>query len=492
MIQGTSLRQFAIQPILALSALVAVITLSLMTATVARAQPFTILYGFCSQPYCTDGQSPNSLIQATNGDFYGTTRIGGTGGFTKCETNCGTVFRITPSGTLTTLYSFCSRPECADGALPESLIQARNGDFYGATTGGGANSGGTVFKVTPSGELTTLYSFCSQFNCADGSSPLGALIQATNGDFYGTTSQGGTYGGGTAFKITPSGALTTLHSFCSLPNCADGAFPNAALIQATDGDLYGTTDNGGTFDYAGTIFKITPSGTLTTLYSFCSIDSPSCLDGYKPNALIQAANGDFYGTTGAGGASLGGNGTVFKITPGGTLVTLFSFCTGGDYPNCLDGYTPDALIQATNGDFYGTTAGGGIVDYAGTVFKITPAGELATLFNFCSRQTCAETSSYSPFGGFVEATNGDLYGTTSSGGGGCYGGICFNGGTVFKLNVGLGPCLVLQNTSGEVGTNVEILGTNLSAATSVTFNGTPATYSVNSIGTAISAVQTDR
>ncbi len=198
----------------------------------------------------------------------------------------------------TTLHSFSG----ADGANPRAvLVQATNGDFYATTPYGGANcavdsSCGTIFKITPAGALTTLYSFCAQSGCTDGRYPaLAGLVQATNGDLYGTTQGGGAYcagdGCGTIFKITPGGTLTTVHSFCAESGCPDGYTPLAGLIQAANGTLYGTTETGGAHN-AGTVFKITSSGALTTLYSFCG----GCADGYEPWApLVQAANGDLYG-----------------------------------------------------------------------------------------------------------------------------------------------------------------------------------------------------
>ena len=201
----------------------------------------------------------------------------------------------------------------------------------------------------PAQTVTTLFSF----DMTDGAGPYAALVQATNGDLYGTAASGGANGNhnyGTVFKITPSGALTTLYSFCSQTapdgECTDGANPYAALVQATNGDFYGTTVDGGANGEGGTIFKITPSGTLTTLYSFCS--QSGCTDGVQPAGLVQGANGDFYGTTGRGGVN--GEGTVFTITPSGTLTTLYSFCSQGG-GNCTDGELPAGLVQATNGDF---------------------------------------------------------------------------------------------------------------------------------------------
>jgi uncharacterized repeat protein (TIGR03803 family) len=291
-----------------------------------------------------------------------------------------------------------------------------------------------MFKITPSGALTTLYNFCSQGaypSCTDGEGPLG-LIQATNGDFYGITAGGGvntsscteyssSAGCGTVFEITPSGALTTLHRFCLQSGCTDGAIFNVAgLVQATNGDLYGIADSGGAAnpenpEGSGTVFKITPSRAFTTLYSFCG---SYCADGGLPLGLVQGTDGNLYGTTFEGGVTQwGGDGTIFKITPGGSLTTLYSFCAQYFPGACQDGAntnTSEPLIQDTNGDFYGTASYGG--------------------------------------------TNND--------------------GTVFSLSVGLGPFVKTQTTSGEVGATVKILGTDLTGATSVSFNGTAATFNV--------------
>ena len=257
----------------------------------------TTLYRFCSQPNCTDGSYPFSgLVQGVNGSFYGTS----SGDYNDPTT--GTVFKITSKGKLSTLHNFCSQPKCTDGALPiGGLVQGTDGNFYGTTSLGGANCEGphslgcgTVFKITAKGNLTTLYSFCSQPNCADGDYPLAALIQATDGNLYGTTEYGGTGAGqsGTVFKITPKGALTVLYSFCSQPNCSDGTFPSAPLVQALDGNFYGTTQENGANGGPGTAFKITPESALTTIHTFCS--QPNCTDGAGPvGGLVQATTGTF-------------------------------------------------------------------------------------------------------------------------------------------------------------------------------------------------------
>ncbi len=269
---------------------------------------------------------------------------------------------------------------------------------------------------------------------------------------------GGVHGYGTVFRTTPSGALTTLYSFCS---CGDGANPNA-LAQAANGDFYGTTSGEG----PGTVFKITPNGTLTTLHSFCS--QSNCADGFGPDgALVQATNGDLYGTTAGGGGPIGA-GTVFKITPAGALTTLYSFCPQG--PPCTGGSSPYAgLVQGTDGNFYGTTSGGGAYG-GGTVFEITPSGTLTMLYSFCSQTGCTDGSV--PYAGLVQGTDGNFYGTTTGfGEAGTY-------GTVFSLNAGLGPFVETQPTAGPVGATAKILGTNLTGATSVSFNGTAAVFTV--------------
>jgi uncharacterized repeat protein (TIGR03803 family) len=417
------------------------------TAVPLPAQTFTTLHNF----NFTDGEDPQGgLVQATDGNLYGTTYGGGAEG-------AGTVFRITPSGTLTTVYSFCARSGCSDGEFPyAALIQATNGSLYGTTTGGGANGDGTVFKITTGGALTTLHSF----DVTDGYLPYTALVQATNGNLYGTTIQGGANSAGTVFKITPSGTFTTLYSFCSLSGCTDGKTPLSSPIQATNGNLYGTTFEDGA-DGFGTVFKITPSGTLTTIYNFNYTDG-----GNPETGLVEATNGNLYGITSDGGAPENA-GTVFKITLSGTLTTLYNFCSQS---NCTDGYISDgALVQATDGNFYGTTVEGGancVSDGGcGTIFKITSGGALTTLHSF------DVTDGENPETGLTQDTNGKFYGTTQAGG-------ADDGGTIYSLSEGLGAFVETQTSSGTVGAAVKILGTNLTGATSVTFNGTAATFTV--------------
>jgi len=454
----------------ALLAIIAGIAITLANAASAKAQTLTTLYSFCAQGgvYCTDGATPlGTLLQGSDGNFYGTTIGGG-------AHQEGTVFKMTPSGTLTSLYSFCSQGDtnCTDGAQPYAgLVQGSDGNFYGTTAAGGVaqsydlcgyngnpnNSCGTVFKITPSGELTTLYSFCSQtsivngtYVCPDGSNPFGELVPGSDGNFYGTTMKGGAdiNGTGTVFKITPGGALTTLSNFCSQPGC--GYAPVAGLVQGNDGNFYGTTEYGfgepGTF---GTVFKITPSGVPTTLYDFGSQSG----DGQNPVApLVQGSDGNFYGTTYFGES----RGNIFKITPSGTLTPLYQFCSQG---GCPDGDWPKSgLVQGSDGNFYGTTYLGGLTgeglctagfDGCGTVYKITPGGVLTTLHDFCSvgtYPTC--TDGALPLSGLVQGSDFNFYGTAA--GGGAYG-----GGTIFVLAAlpvaGISPTS-LTFASQDVGT----------------------------------------
>ena len=437
--------------------------LSAAAAIGSPAQTFTRLYSFCSQTGCTDGSQPLSgLVQATDGNFYGTNLNAG-------SYLDGTVFKITPDGMLTTLYSLCAKTGCADGNGPiGALTHGTDANLYGTTCCGGTSRYGVVFKITTGGALTTLYSFCSKTGCSDGSVPQGALLEGNNGNLYGTTSVGGANGSGTVFKVSPAGTLTTLYTFCSQTGCPDGANPYTGLVQATDGNFYGTTCLGGAKN-GGTVFKITPGGTLTTLYSFCS--QTGCTDGSYPySGLIQATDGSFYGTTEYNGAS--GHGTVFKITAAGKLTTLHSF-------NGTDGANPDVrVMQGSDGNFYGTTRVGG-ANNAGTVFEITPGGTLTTLYSFCSQSGCTDGSL--PQGALLEGTDGNLYGTTTYGGAyttGCTQWTKNGCGTVFRLSVGLGAFVETDPASGTVGQHVLILGNNLTGSTSVTFNGTPASFTV--------------
>ena len=442
------------------------------SAGIASAQTFKVLHSFCSTTnasgYCADGMSPGAApVQGTNGDLYGTTSYGG-------SNNAGTVFRMTPAGKLTTIYSFCSLASCADGYLPwGSLLLGKDGNFYGVTSEGGTNNWGTALKITPAGKLTTLYSFCSLASCADGQYPQAGLIQGVNGNFYGTTNEGAN-GWGTVFELTPAGVLTTLFSFCESGPCNVGLNPMAPLVQTSSGNLYGVAYTGPVYatnpcggSFGGTAFEIAPSGTLTAFGGFCN--PPGGSVGIYPNSLVLATNGNFFGTTvtgGAGGGGSGTGGTIFEMTPAGSFTWLYSFCL---QTGCPDGYDPKQVMQATDANFYGTTGAGGTNGQdAGTVFELTAAGQLATLHSF---NASLATDGSSPSSGVFQATNGTFYGTASGGG-------KYSHGVVYSVSNGLGPFVSTVPASDKVGAKIIVLGTDLTGATSVTFNGTSASFTV--------------
>ena len=439
------------------------------TAIASQAQTLTTLANFDG----TNGRQPNSLVQGTDGNFYGTAG--------------NLIFKMTPEGALTTLYSF------SIFLPPSPLVQASDGNFYGTTLSGGPMNWGTIFKITPSGTVTTVYIF-QRIGGNDGIGPAAGVIQAADGNFYGTTSQGGQDDEfGTVFQFTPQGTSTTLHNF----QITDGANPVAALIQGTDGNFYGTTSQGGKggcamtqLGYAGcgTIFKITPGGVLTTLHNFGAGTAPSAsptpADGSNPTApLVEGSDGNFYGTTPVGGMAgceveltnlpinAGGCGTIFKITPGGTLTTLHTF---GTTPT--DGVGPAAgLIQASDGNFYGTTAAGGMggclnlagaTAGCGTIFEITPSGSYTTLYRFGadfhpSNQTSSDGGT--PVGPLIQASDGNFYGTTSAAG-------TYADGTVFRFSLASPDTPAIAASGGVL--NGASFQTGISAGSWMTINGT--------------------
>jgi len=329
-----------------------------------------------------NGADPRAgLAIGADKNLYGTTFLGG-------DNNLGTVFRMTPAGGLTVLYSFSG----ADGSMPEAgLMQGTDGNFYGTTAfGGNPNGAGTVFRITPSGTLTTLYRFA---DLGDGRGPQGGLLQGKDGNFYGTTSGGGTYGAGTVYRITPSGALTTLYNFTG---SSDGYGPSGTLAAGADGSFYGTTSGLLTPPMPATAFRITPGGTLTTLYSFAAGEQPE-------GGLVAGADGDLYGTTMFGGVNK--YGSVFQLTPAGVRTTLHSF-------SLSDGAFPRAgLLQGSGENFYGTTSGAdnsGRSLCPGTVFRLTPQGAFTTLHYFDPAED------FGPSASLVQDSAGNLYGTTES------------------------------------------------------------------------------
>lgn len=393
-----------------------------------------------------DGAQPNGpLMQASDGNFYGTTRAGGTH---QCgpynDFPCGVLFRITPSGDEAVLHQFGSAG--SDGYTPTApLVQGEDGALYGMTSNGGEHDGGTVFRITLGGTYTVLYSFGS--SPKDAIVPTGGLVQADDGDFYGVTASGGANhcaqipqdGGncGTIFKITPDGEETVLYSFGTSPS--DGVEPNASLLQASDGNFYGTTLNGGAnacsnvgaTHNCGTAFKMDAAGKVTVLYSF----GKSRTDGIAPQGtLIEGRDGNFYGTTvSGGGGQCGGSfgcGTVFRMTASGDVKVLHAFSNSS--PSDGDGPS-EVLVQGSDGNFYGTTGSGGSKGGSlnGTIFRLTPSGALTTLYSFGP----LDKNPSNPLGGLIRARDGAFYGITNYNGTLGASGARGGSGTVFKMEI---------------------------------------------------------
>ena len=409
-----------------------------LPAFAARADVvFTNLYSFTGT---NDGADPHAaLVQGDDGYFYGTT-YGGGAYTNQFGQGYGTVFKINTNGVLTSLYSFTGSN---DGSNPNGMVQGKDGYFYGTTESGGPYTNqfgegcGTVFKLSSNGVLTNLYSFGLIHDIhgtpLDGANPQTALVQGSDGNFYGTTASGGStnynynnFGGyGTVFKISTNGTFTSLYAFGSIQdtngNPLDGANPQASLAQGRDGYFYGTTYYGGTND-AGTVFKISTNGVMNTLYSFTGGN-----DGDGPNGLVQGGDGYFYGTTQSGG--INGGGTVFKINPSGAFTSLHSFPVfSGD--GFLEYPSPGGLVQGSDGYFYGTTGFvGGSLHPLGScsIFQISSDGAFTSLYLFGGGGRFTMNAK----GGLVQGSDGSFYGTTISGSGTSI----FGSGTIFRLTI---------------------------------------------------------
>jgi uncharacterized repeat protein (TIGR03803 family) len=419
-------------------------SLALGLAVCAQAQTLTTLAAFDG----VDGYGPfSSVVQATDGNFYGTTNSGGN------AYQAGTFFRVTPTGELTDLYNFCSQPKCADGTFLSSVpILGRDGNLYGVTGGGGnSTDSGTFYRMTLGGEITTLYAFCPNVGCADGQGPTG-IVEGSDGNFYGTTSvvpnSNGGYGG-TIFSISPSGKFKLLHTFCSRANCMDGDFSFYPPILGSDGNLYGVTYTGGN-QGGGLLYELTSSGTYRVLYNFCP-KSGTC-ENEGPFIIVRDSEGNFFGTTAYGGSS--GYGAIFELTSTHRFAVLHNFASYNDWP-----YT--GLTLANDGNLYAVSGGGN----DNIILKITPAGVPTTVYRLPS------SDGGPPVGPLFQGTDGSLYGTTT------YGPGHFNG-TVFKFSIGLSPLVETVPGAGEVGQHVLILGNGLNGTTSVTFNGVAAEFKV--------------
>jgi uncharacterized repeat protein (TIGR03803 family) len=380
-----------------------VLILTLLLRGAIQAQPtLDMLVSFV--PWTSAGANPyGGLTLGNDGNFYGTTADG--------NGDVGTVFQLTTNGTLTTLATF----DFSNGDNPlAGLTLGNDGNFYGTTYNGGSNDGavGSVFQCTTNGTLTTLANFYG----TNGANPMAALTLGNDGNFYGTTSEGGAYDYGTVFQVTTNGTLATLANF----DYTNGANPMAALTLGNDDNFYGIASEGGTYG-DGTVFQITTNGTLTILVSFNNTNG-AYGDLYPSSGLALGNDGCFYGTTDFGGLYANqygsGFGTVFRVTTNGALTTLANFNgTNGAYPQA-------GLTLASDGSFYGTTFGGGYNN--GSVFRVTTNGTLTTVVNFSG------TNGSWPMSSLALGTDGNFYGTTEEGGND-YNGENVGAGTVFKL-----------------------------------------------------------
>jgi uncharacterized repeat protein (TIGR03803 family) len=409
--------------------------LFLMVPARAHALEYTDLYSFhCLTDGCVS-YSPGGLTQGTDGNLYGTLVFGG-------AANSGTVFKITPSGTFTTLYSFTGGK---DGSNPYSGVTlGSDGNFYGTTVAGGPTQQGTIFKITPAGVLTTLHTFTG----ADGIGPRTAPVEGTNGSYYGVT-----YNNGTAYSITSNGTFKLLST--ALPQS-----PQSPLILASDGNFYGTSTQGGTLGI-GTVYRMTPTGAVKIIYSF---DGTHGSVPYGP--VVQGSDGFLYGTTGASGPATTG-GVVFKLSTAGKITVLHQF----DSTSTSDGYQPEAgLIAATDGNFYGATSQGvpsSSTQY-GTLFKITKTGAYSIQYVFDQAHGANQYSNS------MQHTNGSLYATPSGGG-------PFNTGVLYSLvqRIPIPPCVsIIGYPAASSGQTVQMLGTGLTGTTSVKFGAATANFKV--------------
>jgi len=412
--------------------------LAAVFAQPAQAQGYAVLYNFGSSSQ--DPQGPGSIgaiAQGRDGNLYSTTPEGGLN-------NNGTAFRITPSGIPFVLYNFDRK----HGQTSSGLTLGTDGNFYGTTFNGGTSNVGTVFRLTPKGILKVLYTFT---NSTDGANPVAPPIQGVDGNFYGTTNAAGSLQYGGVYKLTPAGKFTPLYSF----DYTNGAQSVAPLVQGTDGNFYGTATGGGSAGL-GVVFKLTPAGKIAVLHSFTGSDGQNA-----QTPVIQGSDGNFYGTTGAGGTASAG--VIYKVTPAGKYTVLHNMNGNSD------GYGPLAgLVQATDGKFYGVADIGGSMN-SGTIFSIDAKSRYNVLYNF-DGSTNGIYPQVTPF----QRTNGVLYGDTRQGGTGSY---CACG-VFYKLNKALKPFVSLLPQAAKVGKTVDILGQGFHGVTGVSFSGTAAKFTV--------------
>jgi uncharacterized repeat protein (TIGR03803 family) len=429
----------------------------------------TVLYSFSAPSFPapslatnSDGQAPGStLVLTTDGYLYGTARHGGANG-------AGSIFRILTNGAnFSNLYSFQASFQAVSNSSgetnyqtnynlePNDLVQGTDGNFYGTTRSGGSNFTGTIFSISPSGSFTNLHTFAAQtINTdgqavsAEGATPVGALVQGTNGDFYGTTQYGGSNGTGTIFHVTPSGDFASLYSFgpsVAGSASAKSAVPNA-LVLGDDGAFYGTTQQGG-LDNAGTFFKFTTAAGFTQIYSFNG-EAPGNNPITPNSALVQGANGNFYGTSAFGGSQ--GGGCIFEITAAGGATVLHSF------PQ-LNAGAGASLALGADGSFYGTTAANGL-NGEGTFFRVTPSGVFGVFLFRPLDANSDNPGGANPSAGLTADNFGNLYGACAAGG--------TNGsGVIFQVyGPGFNPAFFLASTNSPPALTNTLVGSSVTLA----------------------------
>jgi len=439
--------------------IVGVIALFLLSMAAVQAQTYTVMYAFPSGGNGANPTNPGTIAQGRDGSLYSTT-LGGCGGFNLF----GEVFKISPAGTFKTVLCLNNPKYTNLGGPYSGVTLGTDGNFYGTSNGG--DYLGSIWKVSAAGKLNVFSPFSAEPNIFGPNAPP---VLGMDGNWYGAATSGGsgcTYGSGGCggiYKISSAGKkYKDLHLF----DATHGGNSFTPLLLASDGNFYGVTSLGGTgggFQFGpGVLFKMTPSGTYSVLYDFCSVSN--CLDGGLPYAgLAQGTDGDFYGTASTGGtrkyAGSSPGGVVFKISGTGVYSVLYNFCS---QTSCTDGNYPlGGLALGSDGNFYGTTFYGGAHNY-GTIYQITPAGVETVLYSFDNT-----TGAY-PEGTLLQHTNGILYGDTHNGG-------TSNYGVFFSLKAGLPTFAKLVTWWGKPGATIGILGQGFKTATGVSFNGVPAT-----------------
>ena len=424
-----------------------VVALLLVASASAQAPSPSLLFSFpCNQDFvCADGYFPTSLIESPDGNFYGTAAGGGVGMNAQ-----GTVFKMTPSGQVSVIYSFAEEPNgfLPYGSAPNGLVEGTDGFLYGAATFNGPLGLGLVFRLSKSGTITDLHDFCAQEECSDGAYPA-FVTQAIDGNFYGTTGPSG-YPADVLFRLSPTGTFTVMHTFEAPKSPLDGAGA-FGLLQAPNGDFYSTTVAGEQNSPFNTMFRFIPkSGAYKILHGFNFSD-------YAASNLAQTASGELFG--------LQVNSALYEISETGKYQALG--------PISSTQYLDGQILVASDGNLWGNFQGGDCGDQ-GMVFAATTTGAVLQDIVFdCA--TVGET-----LGSMIQAADGKFYGVTLGNGGVSQTGL--TNGTIWVMDAGLpapGPTLVdFAPTSGKAGTTVLLQGQHFVGTTGVSFDGVPATFQV--------------